>query len=184
MMCGIEAVLSEIESQWENVAGSLITKTAASSPKGDVYAAGFWGVDADYTLLGPPCFAINTETHFAADKYAERWIPPEWKFDCIEKATEAMRGVYRQAAEALAEQDHDTWDKTIESHKQLIARMCLRITESARRQTGSFSNVPMHRDFVVGIFHETDGVDEYDRLAKLSIESSHISQLGLPFDKG
>lgn len=178
----IESLLKDIEIKWEDVATRTVANTVTAHPGDTFYGAGFWSFYADYTIIGAPCFAMNTEAHLAADPYSDsnRWIPPNWKFANILGADHELVPLYQQVSEALSADDEDRWQQVIEEHKQLIARVCRRVTAAIHARRGAFAVVTLPASFVVGIFEEQDGDDEYDRLARLSIDESLIDSIELP----
>ncbi len=178
----IESLLKDIEIKWEDVATRTVANTIAAYPGDTFYGAGFWSFCADYTVIGAPCFAMNTEAHLAADPYSDsnRWIPPNWKFDNIRGAGRELAPLYQQLSAALSGEDNDRWQHVIEEHKQLIARVCRRVTTAIHSRSGAFAALALPASFVVGIFAEQDGDDEYDRLAHLSIDESLVDSIELP----
>lgn len=179
-MTDVENLISAIESQWEEVAAKTIAQIMAAFPDDQFYAAGFWLFYCDYTVIHPPCFGANTEASLAEsgeDAKYHRWTPPNWRFDTIGGLSDKMMPLYEPLCE---EHEDDVWQKIMEDHKQSIARVCRRVTQQARSGAGPFAEVAVPANFVVGIFEEQDGDEEYDRLAIMSIEKSVLADLDVP----
>ena len=181
-MSNITEIIAELESRWEATCVDTIKAVVVDSPDDRFYGAGFWCFYADYTVLGTPCFAMNTEANLADDSDSNRWLPPNWRFDNISQAADAMDAVYQHLGEALDGQSDETWKETIEAHKQAIARVCHKLTAAANSDSGPLAGLAVSTPFVVGIFEEQDGDEEYDRLALLSVEESLIEEVEIPIE--
>lgn len=175
----VDNLLAEIETRWEQLAAQAIAAKISESPDEEYYAAGFWLLYCDYTVISPPPLAMNSEEHLAEspeDAEYHRWAPPEWKFDVLDE-TEQMRSSY-----APLDGDHGVavWERIIDLHQQALARVCRRLTRTARSRSGPFQGLAVSPKFVVGIFEERDGGEEFDRLARLSIEPAVLAELDFP----
>jgi len=172
-----EEPLKRIEEEWDRVAPGLIAAQLKAHPTKQFYAAAFWLFYCDYTMLGCPCLAMDSEENFAsAEPKYDRWTPPNWKFDVVD-TPDALSDMYDLFE---GEHDDDVWEEIMEGHKQAIARVCLSVTAKARRGVDEFEGLPMHPRFVVGIFEEREGGEEYVRLAELSVAPEIIGELDLP----
>lgn len=152
-----------------------------------LYAAAFHLFYADGTQIVPPALAANTEAAGYDD--STRFAPPEWRWDVLEAASEAMRPWYQRLTEefltpggatlpahgaALPAHDaalpahraalpaHDAALPALEAaHDGAMARVCRRMTATARRGGVSGSLTP---GFAVLILEGQRGDAEADVL--------------------
>jgi hypothetical protein len=173
-------LLAKIESAWTATAVATILEMCRSHPAERFYAAGFWLFYVDYTVVGVPCVAMNTEAHVAvhSETPSVRWTPPNWQFDVINPAIRAMQPLYDALSLALEGKDDPIWDDLVEAHYAAMARVCRRVTELIHSGCGEFAGLPVTKDFVVGIFEERDG--EYERLVRASITPERLTVLPQP----
>ena len=173
-----------IESAWHDATASAIVSQVMNFPDEEFYAAAFWLCYVDYTLFGTPCFAMNTESHSAVSaaegSEGMRWSPPNWRYDVIDHATQAMTPHYSTLSASLAGQSESVWDDTIEEHWRLLARVCRRLTHEARHREGYFCDIALPPGFVVGIFEEREGEPIFSQLVRASIAPEILSTLPSP----
>jgi hypothetical protein len=121
----------------------------------------------------PPALAANTEAAGYDD--STRFAPPEWRWDVLEAASEAMRPWYQRLTEEFltpggatlpahgaALPAHDAALPALEAaHDGAMARVCRRMTATARRGGVSGSLTP---GFAVLILEGQRGDAEADVL--------------------
>lgn len=175
-MDAIDKSLADIEAEWEQVAANAIAESIASNPSEDLYAAGFWLFYCDYTVIHPPCFALNTKSHLAKaqDKKYHRWSPPNWKFDVVDGTTDAMMPSY---VPLHGDHSDETWPLIIERHKLMISNVCRSLTWNAKEGAGRFQGISLNPKFVVGIFEGQNGPEEYEELVELSVDYELVEEL-------
>jgi hypothetical protein len=110
------------------------------------------------TQILPPALAANTEAAVHDD--STRSAPPEWRWDVLEAASEAMRPWYQRLTEEFltpggaALPAHDAALPALEAaHDAAMARVCRRMTATARRGDVSGSLTP---GFAVLILENAD----------------------------
>ncbi|MEO5714520.1 MAG: DUF4303 domain-containing protein [Luteolibacter sp.] len=176
--------MKHIESAWYEAAAAAIVSQATACPNEEYYAAAFWLCYVDYTLFGTPCFAMGTESHYAASVAESgesvRWSPPNWQYDVIDQATDAMIPHYQALSDSLAGRPDTVWDEAIEEHWRLLARVCRRLTHEARHREGYFSDLVLPSGFVVAIFEEREGEPNFSQLVHASVDSDILSTLPSP----
>ena len=182
-MPSIKSLLKEIETRWQTVASESIVRIVSAQSDKEFYAAAFWLFYVDYTVIHPPCFAMNHEAHVAGNPYGEeiRWSPPNWQFDVIDGSTDVMMPIYTSLSDELAGADDNVWDAIIEEHKQCMARVSLRITSDVLNRIPPFHGLNLPPTFICGIFDEREGEEECNRLAALSIDPVAFTKLGIPY---
>lgn len=175
-------ILQQIESKWYDSAASAIISKAASLPDERFYAGAFWLCYVDYTMFGTPAFAMNSESYLAdcEDDDSTMWSPPNWQFDVLDEAHEAMSPLYDALSQSLSGQNDDVWDTTIKEHWEVLARVSKRLTQDARSRTGLFSQTDLPSDFVVGIFDEREGEPMFSKLVRASIAPEILANLPSP----
>ena len=138
----------------------------------------------DYTTFGTPCFAMETESH-CSENVAEwgegaRWSPPNWQYDVINQAIEAMTPHYQALSSSLTGQSDAVWDEAIEEHWHMLARVCRRLTHEARHREGYFSDIVLPEGFVVAILDEREGEPIFSQLVHASIAPEILTTLPSP----
>jgi hypothetical protein len=159
------------ETAWHDAGRRALAELASAHPGERLYAAAFHLFYNDGDQILPPALAANTESDAAGDRFA----PPEWRWDVLDAASEAMRPWYlRLTAEFLApgtgaageEAAADALDDLDAAHDAAMARVCVALTATARRG-GVHAALPP--DFVVVILEGQRGDEEAD-LIRASVE--------------
>jgi hypothetical protein len=179
------SLMQQIESAWLDAAASVIVSQVAAYPHEQFYAAGFWLCYVDYTMFAGPVFAMNTESHLAANcgdwpEGYTRWSPPNWRFDVLRGAIEAMSPYYDALTASLAGQETAIWDGAIEAHWQTLARVSRLLTHAVRSGAAPFAGSSLPSSFVVGIFEEREGEPVFSRLVRESIDPEILITLPSP----
>ncbi|MFC4070497.1 hypothetical protein [Actinoplanes subglobosus] len=135
------------EEAWHDNGCRVLAGLAAGHPGESLYAAAFHLFYDDGTTILPPALAANTETAVHdRDGYSTRFVPPEWRWDVLDAASEVMRPWYeRMSGESGA------------AHDAAMARVCRAMTTTAR-QGRIHSSLPA--DFVVVILDGQRGYEE------------------------
>jgi len=173
-------LLKGIEAAWLKSAADAIVAHAQSNPLERFYAGSLWLLYTDYTLFGTPCFALNTESHIIEFGPDYRWSPADWQFPCIDSTIEVMKPLYSHLSQLLAGRDTEFWNQVIDEHHACLARVCRRITNDVRTQTGVFSTVALPEHFVVGIFEFREDEPLFSTLIRNSIEPEVLRKLPHP----
>ncbi|GAA0909649.1 hypothetical protein [Virgisporangium aurantiacum] len=145
------------ETAWHDTGCRTVADLAAAHPDERLYAAAFHLFYNDGAQILPPALAANTEGGAAGDRFA----PPEWRWDVLDAASEAMRPWYlRLTDEFLTGADDDeALDSLDAAHDAAMARVCLELTATARRG-GIHAALPP--GFVVVILEGQRGDEEAD----------------------
>jgi hypothetical protein len=139
------------ETAWHDNGCRALADLAASHPDEPLYAAAFHLFYSDGTTILPPALAANTEAAVhRRDGYSTRFVAPEWRWDVLAAASDAMRPWYRR----MTEEASDTGPA---AHDAAMARVCKAMTATAR-QGRIHSSLP--NDFVVVILEGRRGEEE------------------------
>jgi hypothetical protein len=154
--------------------GESIKQALATIPKPDgiVYACGFWLFYADYTIIGPPCFAYN----ILGEDEDSKWAPPDWVVDVDDRILDSLKPHYEHLSNTMQGQSDETWDALIEFQLNYFARLCLDITRNAK---SILSHWQMTDDFVCGIFEEREDEETFIRLLHASMGEEAVGRLGI-----
>jgi hypothetical protein len=166
-------VWQAFEAAWHDSGCHALAGLAAACPGERLYAAAFHLFYADGTVILPPALAANTETAVRRnDGYSTRFTPPEWRWDVLDAASDAMRPWYQRLTEEyLAPATNDAerdlaLDSLWTAHDAAMARVCKSMTATARLG-GIHSSLPA--TFVVVILEGQRGDEEAD-LIRASVD--------------
>ncbi|MCF0081665.1 DUF4303 domain-containing protein [Streptomyces lomondensis] len=156
------------EAAWCDNGCRAIARLAAAHPEERLYAAAFHLFYSDGSQILPPALAANAESAVTKPyEVSTRFTPAEWRWDVIDEASEAMRPWYeRLTALAQASGSEAETDALDTAHDRAIARICRKITASAR-QGRVHPNLPP--DFVVAVLADERG-DEAADLLRASVD--------------
>ncbi len=162
------------ETAWHDSACRTLADLAAARSGERFYAAAFHLFYGDDIQILAPALAANTEAAVhRTDGYPTRFVPPEWRWDVLDAASDAMRPWYDGlTAEILASASTDAGreaasDALLVAHDAAMARVCKAMTATARRG-GIHGSLPA--DFVVVILEGQRGDEEAD-LIRASVDS-------------
>ncbi|WP_433089003.1 hypothetical protein ACQP1P_22170 [Dactylosporangium sp. CA-052675] len=168
------------ETAWHDIGCHTLAGLAAAHPGERLYAAAFHLFYSDRGRILPPALAANTEA--AVDQrhgYSTRFAPPEWRWDVLDAASEAMRPWYQRITEEFlnpvsdaAERDA-ALDALDAAHDAAMARVCRAMTATARRG-GIHRSLPP--DFLVLILEGQRG-DEEAGLIRASVEPQVLASV-------
>jgi hypothetical protein len=150
------------ETAWHDTACRTLADLAAAHPDERMYAAAFHLFYNDGAQILSPALAANTEP--AAD--GDRFAPPEWRWDVLDAASDAMRPWYLRLTDELVTDDDEASDALDAAHDAAMARVCRRMTATARRG-GIHPTLPA--GFVVVILEGQRG-DEEAGLIRASVD--------------
>jgi hypothetical protein len=158
------------ETAWHDTGCRILTDLAAAFPDERLYAAAFHLFYLDGDEILPPALAANTEAAVRDDGgYSTRFVPPEWRWDVLDAASDAMSPWYRRLTEeylapATTEAERYAAMEALETaHDTAMAGVCRAMTATARRG-GIHSSLP--REFVVVILEGQRGDDEAGLIRK------------------
>ena len=161
------------ETAWHDTGCRCLADIAASHPDESLYAAAFHLFYSDGDKILPPALAANTEAAVhQSDGYSTRFAPPEWRWDVLDAASEAMRPWYDRLTKELlgsgsADVAQDEAINALEAaHDGAMARVCKALTATARRG-GIHKSIPA--DFVVVVLEGQRGDEEAD-LIRASVD--------------
>ncbi|MFB9830757.1 DUF4303 domain-containing protein [Actinoallomurus acaciae] len=164
---------SAFETAWHDIGCRTLTDLATEFPDERLYAAAFHLFYLDGEEILSPALAANAESAVRDDAgYSTRFAPPEWRWDVLAAASEAMSPWYRRLAEeylapATTEAEQDAAMDALETaHDTAMAGVCRAMTTTARRG-GVHGSLP--RDFVVVILEGQRG-DEESGLIRKSVD--------------
>ncbi|MFI5490794.1 hypothetical protein [Micromonospora echinaurantiaca] len=154
------------EMAWHDSGCQTLADIAAAHPDEQLYAAAFHLFYGDGIQILPPALAANTEAAVHQDDgYSTRFAAPEWRWDVLAAASDAMRPWYHRLSEeflapATADAERDAaLDALDAAHDGAMARVCKAMTETARRG-GIHDSLP--NNFVVVILEGQRGDEEAD----------------------
>ena len=152
------------ETVWHDTGCRTLADLAAAHPDERLYAAAFHLFYNDGAQILSPALAANTEGCAADDRFA----PPEWRWDVLDAASDAMRPWYlRLTEEFLTGADDDEAVNSLDAaHDAAMARVCRAMTATARRG-GIHATLPP--GFVVVILEGQRGDEEAD-LIRASVD--------------
>ncbi len=163
-----------LEDAWVVAAVGAIERVADAHREERLYAACFWLFYGDYATIGIPAFAINTEAHLLEQdeqtSYANRWIPPSWRWDAVDGVTESVRPAYA----ALSKVDEEEFESLFAAHFATIARVCRRVTAEA--DDGRLKGAGLPRDFLTVILHDRDGPAFCESLVRASVHGDVLKE--------
>ncbi|WP_432988625.1 DUF4303 domain-containing protein [Dactylosporangium sp. CA-233914] len=154
------------EAAWHDSGCRTLAGLAAVHPGERLYAAAFHLFYSDDNEILPPALAANTEA--AVDQrsgYSTRFAPPEWRWDVLDAASDAMRPWYRRITEEFltsagnAAGRDAALDALAAAHDAAMARVCKAMTATAR-QGRIHSSLPTN--FFVVILEGQRGDEEAD----------------------
>ncbi|MEV4543312.1 DUF4303 domain-containing protein [Micromonospora echinaurantiaca] len=161
------------ETAWHDSGCQTLADIAAAHPDEQLYAAAFHLFYSDGIQILPPALAANTEAAMHQnDGHSTRFAAPEWRWDVLEAASDAMRPWYHRLSEeflapATTDAERDAaLDALDTAHDGAMARVCKAMTETARRG-GIHDSLPS--DFVVVILEGQRGEQEAD-LIRASVD--------------
>lgn len=142
------------EVAWHDSGCRALASLAAAHPDEALYAAAFHLFYSDGTTILSPALAANTESAVHdRDGYSTRFVPPEWQWDVLAAASDAMRPWYQGMTDDVR-------------HDAAMARVCKAMTATAR-QGRIHSSLPA--DFIVVILDGQRGDGEAD-LIRASVD--------------
>ncbi|WP_433476773.1 DUF4303 domain-containing protein [Spirillospora sp. CA-142024] len=134
------------EKAWHDSGCRTLTALAEAHPGERLYAAAFHLFYMDGTEILSPALAANTEAAVnevrpRGEDYRDstRFIPPEWRWDVLDAASDAMSPWYHRLTEeyfapAATEAETDAAMDTLEAaHDAAMARVCKAMTMTARQ---------------------------------------------------
>jgi len=175
--------LDDIKTRWLQEAPRAIADVIRAHPREEIYAAAFHLFYADYTVIHAPSLAANAESAVALHSnnsgitYSTRWMPPEWRWDVLESASEALNPLYGKQSQALQGAADDEWESVIDAHDDMIADVARTITAAARARQGDFRDMVVSTNFVVAILEGQRETSEYNRLVRTSIDPAILPGL-------
>ena len=175
--------LDDIKTRWLEEASRTIAQLIRAFPKEGIYAAAFHLFHADYSKILSPALAANAESAVVvhSDKtgaaWSTRWAPPEWRWDVLDAASDALTPDYEKLSQALQGVGDAEWAKLIEMHDGVIADVARTITATARNRDGEFRDIAVSKDFVVAILEGQRETSEYNRLVRASIDPAILLNL-------
>nr|BFE57913.1 hypothetical protein GCM10020063_024390 [Dactylosporangium thailandense] len=157
------------ETAWHDIGCRTLTGLAAAHPGEPIYAAAFHLFYSDGSKILPPALAANTEAAVnQLHGYSTRFAPPEWRWDVLDAASDAMRPWYQRITEEFfppAGNEAEN-DAALDAHDAAMARVCKAMTATAR-QGRIHSSLPP--GFLVLILEGQRGDEEAD-LIRASVE--------------
>ncbi|BEL04608.1 hypothetical protein Q0Z83_027990 [Actinoplanes sichuanensis] len=146
------------ETAWHDSGCRALASLADSHPDENLYAAAFHLFYSDGTTILSPAFAANADSAVHdRDGYSTRFVAPEWRWDVLAAASDAMWPWYQRMSE---ESPDDT------AHDAAMARVCKAMTATAR-QGRIHDSLPA--GFVVVILDGQRGDEEAD-LIRASVD--------------
>ncbi len=130
------------EAAWHDVGCRALAELAAAHPGELLYAAAFHCFYSDGTTILPPALAANAESAVHNDDGdSTRFAPPEWRWDVLDAASDAMRPWYQHLTDEFLTPVAGTDDDAVaeamhaleEAHDAAMARVCKAMTATARR---------------------------------------------------
>ncbi|MFI0452398.1 DUF4303 domain-containing protein [Actinomadura sp. 6N118] len=164
---------SAFETAWHDSGCRILSDLAAAYPGERLYAAAFHLFYSDDVQILPPALAANTEAAVHKNHGdSTRFVPPEWRWDVLDAASDAMSPWYHRLVEeylapATTEAEQDAAMNTLESaHDSAMAGVCKAMTTTARRG-GIHGSLPP--GFIVVILEGQRG-DEEASLIRESVD--------------
>jgi hypothetical protein len=153
------------ETAWHDSGCHALAGVAAAHPTERLHVAAFHLFYCDSTQILPPALAADTE---AEARPADRFAPPEWRWDVVDGASEAMRPWYLRLTEEFLTPaaTEAAADELWQAHDAAMARVAKAMTATARRG-GIHDSLPP--DFVVLILEGQRGDEEAD-LIRASVD--------------
>ncbi|GAA3783377.1 hypothetical protein GCM10022225_84520 [Plantactinospora mayteni] len=163
---------------WHDSGCRILADLAVAHPGERLYAAAFHLFYSDDDKILSPAFAANTEAAVHRNHgYSTRFAPPEWRWDVLDAASEAMRPWYHRLTEeflapASTDAERDAAGDALEvAHDGAIARVCKAMTATARR--GGIHD-SLSTNFVVVILEGQRGDEEAD-LIRASVDPQALA---------
>src|SRR4051794_26393525 len=129
------------ETAWHDSGCRVLTALAEAHPDERLYAAAFHLFYMDGAQILPPALAANTEAAVNEVRprgqdygYSTRFIPPEWRWDVLDAASDAMSPWYDRLTEeylapAGTEAENDAAMDALEAaHDTAMANVCKAMT--------------------------------------------------------
>ena len=160
-----------------------IAQIVRAHPDEQIYAAAFHLFYSDYSQILTPALAANAEsavtlhTEKSGTSWSTRWVPPDWKWDVLDAASDAMKPLYSKLTEEMHGASHLEWDTVLDAHDDLMASIARAITSLARNRKGEFRDLTLANNFVVAILEGQRGPSEYNRLVRASVAPSVLLEL-------
>lgn len=156
----------------------IIIKTMKSIPAPDksIYACGFWLFYCDYSSLGIPVFAYNSEEDLDDE---DRWSPPEWDVDVEDDMIDALEDVYSRINKKMNGKSDDDWRILIQLQQKVYSDLCLSLNDSKNEDTFPLKHWNLSEEFVIGIFEERECSDLYIELIENSVGEKRAISLGI-----
>ncbi|MFG2071212.1 hypothetical protein [Nonomuraea maritima] len=156
------------ERAWHDSGCRILSDLAAACPGERLYSAAFHLFYMDDATILPPALAANTEAAVHEDDgYSTRFTPPEWRWDVLDAAGDAMAPWYHHLTEeylAPAAGEADAAMQALEAaHDTAMANVCKAITTTARRGNIDGS---LPGEFVVVILEGQRGDEEADLIRR------------------
>lgn len=157
------------EAAWHDSGCRILSDLAGSYPGERLYAAAFHLFYMDDVQILQPALAANTEAAVHEDHgYSTRFSPPEWRWDVLDAAKDAMSPWYHRLTEEYlapaAEGEEDAAMNALEvAHDTAMAGVCKAMTETGRRG-GIHGSLPP--GFVVVILEGQRGDEEAGLIRK------------------
>ncbi|WP_329244524.1 DUF4303 domain-containing protein [Actinoallomurus sp. NBC_01490] len=167
---------SAFETAWHDSGCRILADLATAFPDERLYAAAFHLFYMDGDGILSPALAANTEAAVREMRpggedyrYSTRFAPPEWRWDVLDAASDAMSPWYRRLTEeylapaATEAEQFAAMDALETAHDTAMASVCKAMTTTARRG-GIHSSLP--REFVVVILEGQRGDEEAGLIRK------------------
>jgi len=161
----IEKIFKMIESKVLETVESFFTIT-----QNEVYAGAFWLFYCDFTVIHPPCFALNTSENLL--QQPEKWLPPEWEFDVVDTFTDLLMPLYLQLSNMLKGKSEDIWEEVEAKNYDMYCSVSKKLTRSIRRNKNNFSKWNADEDFIIFVHVEDD--EFYTHYLEQSVESMPV----------
>lgn len=161
------------ETAWHDNGCRVLSDLAGANPGERLYAAAFHLFYSDGAQILAPALAANTEAAVNEEHgFSTRFAPPEWRWDVLDAASDAMSPWYQRLTEeylapAATEAEQDAALDALEAaHDSAMANVCKAMTTTASRG-GIHGSLPP--GFVVVILEGQRG-DEEARLIRESVD--------------
>jgi len=165
-----QAILQEIADECYRIGGEAIVSTIRKHPGVSFFAAGFHTFYSDYAEFGG--FRLG----LGAEETPRRWSGCEWGASDWGDICDFPS--YNTLASALEDQADEIWDQAQRQHEEQLSDVCRRLTSDARNGTGAFAECRQD-SFLVGIFNDLEGNEQFDRLVEMSVDGNDIERFGI-----
>ena len=174
----MKELLKKIEAKWIGLAGQAIVDYQKAKPDSKVYAAAFWLLYLDYTMIGVPCFAMNRESHETARDKELRWCSPDWECDVHDETADEMESLYSELSESMEDEDDEQWQALEEAHRQVLCRVCQTVTDAYHAGNSPFDTIDAHPDFILLILEGQESRKVFRDLVKKSTSPLRLKNAG------